>query len=76
MDLSANAEASGEVRAVATDALRQIAAMLKLPAPQAAGAHRRAVRDDIERFLTRPDAPRRQTAPLATPAGDPIGANQ
>ncbi|HKG21581.1 MAG TPA: hypothetical protein VKC34_06745, partial [Blastocatellia bacterium] len=76
MDLSANSEASAEVRAVATDGLRQIAALLKLPSAGAAGAHRRATKDDIERFLTRPDAPRKRTAPLATPAGDPIGANR
>ncbi|HVF90562.1 MAG TPA: zinc-dependent metalloprotease [Blastocatellia bacterium] len=76
MDLASNPDASAQVRAVATDGLRQIAALLKLPSGGAAGAHRRATKDDIERFLTRPDAPRKQTAPLAAPAGDPIGANQ
>jgi hypothetical protein len=30
--------------------------------------------DDIERFLTRPDAPRKHTAPLPAPPSDPIGA--
>ncbi|HYP25160.1 MAG TPA: zinc-dependent metalloprotease, partial [Blastocatellia bacterium] len=76
MDLSANPDASPQVRAVASDGLRQIAALLNLPSTPAASAHRRAVKDDIERFLTRPDAPRRQTVPLPPPAGDPIGANQ
>jgi len=76
MDLSANADASLQARAVATDGLRQIAAMLRLPSTNAEGTHRRAVRDDIERFLTRPDAPRKQTVPLPPPAGDPIGAHQ
>ncbi|MEJ7699998.1 MAG: hypothetical protein WKF71_10185 [Pyrinomonadaceae bacterium] len=38
-------------------------------------AHNNATLEDIERFLTRPDAPRKQTAPLPNPPGDPIGAN-
>jgi hypothetical protein len=76
MDLSDNPEASPQVRAVATDGLRQIAALLNLPSTPSAAAHRRAAKDDIERFLARPDAPRRQTVPLPPPAGDPIGANQ
>ncbi len=75
MDLAANAEASTEVRAIATDALRRLAASLKLPSAAIAGTHARAVRDDIERFLTRPDAPRKQTTPQPRPAGDPIGSN-
>jgi hypothetical protein len=37
-------------------------------------AHRRATQEDIDRFLARPDATRKQTAPLPTPAGDPIGS--
>ncbi len=74
MDLAANNEAAPQARAVATEALREIAAMLKLPAGAGElAAHRRATLDDIERFLARPDQPRKQTAPLATPPGDPIG---
>ena len=32
-------------------------------------------KDDIERFLSRPVEPRKLTAPLQTPPGDPIGSN-
>ncbi|MBL8166505.1 MAG: hypothetical protein JNJ50_00030, partial [Acidobacteria bacterium] len=66
--------AAPSVRAVAADALRELQAWLKTPAAAAVnGTHRRATVDDIERFLTRPDAQRRQTTPLPTPPGDPIG---
>jgi hypothetical protein len=74
MDLAANERAQPQVRSVATEALRGLLTTLKRPG--AAGdtaAHYRSTADDIERFLTRPDAPRKQTAPLATPPGDPIG---
>ncbi|HEX8472565.1 MAG TPA: zinc-dependent metalloprotease [Pyrinomonadaceae bacterium] len=77
MDLAANADASPQVRAVATDALRALITVINAPSPPRSGmdiAHRRATLDDIERFLVRPDAPRRQTAPLPRPQGDPIGA--
>lgn len=75
MDTAANADAAPQVRAAATEALRELHERLKLPnADAATGAHRRATRDDIERFLARPDAPRKQTAPLAIPQGDPIGS--
>jgi hypothetical protein len=74
MDAAANADAAPQVRAAAAEALRELNERLKQPAPDAATtAHRRATRDDIERFLSRPDAPRKQTAPLPIPQGDPIG---
>ncbi|HZG51424.1 MAG TPA: zinc-dependent metalloprotease [Pyrinomonadaceae bacterium] len=74
MDIAANPEAAPQVRAAATETLRDLNERLKLPpADPAAAAHRRATRDDIERFLARPDAPRKQTAPLPIPQGDPIG---
>jgi len=47
----------------------------RTPATGDTAAHYRATLDDIERFLTRPDAPRKQTAPLPAPPDDPIGAN-
>jgi hypothetical protein len=75
MDLAADSSAAPQVRAVATQGLRDVNAWLKLPA--AAGlnaAHRNATREDIERFLARPDATRKQTTPFATPPGDPIGS--
>ncbi|HEV2881846.1 MAG TPA: zinc-dependent metalloprotease [Pyrinomonadaceae bacterium] len=74
MDTAANADAAPQVRAAATETLRDLNERLKLPTPDApTAAHRRATRDDIERFLTRPDAPRKQTTPLPLPQGDPIG---
>lgn len=76
MDLAANGNAQPQVRSTATEVLRTLQATLKRsPAKGEAGAHYRATIDDIERFLTRPDSPRRQTAPLNTPPGDPIGGN-
>ncbi len=75
MDTAANDNALPEVRATANEALRELGAMLKLPSKVASDyAHRRTVRDDIERFLTRPDDNHKRTAPLPAPPGDPIGA--
>jgi hypothetical protein len=75
MDLAANAEAAPQVRATATEALRELAEYLKPHSLDALNtAHRRSVRDDIERFLARPDQPRKQTVPLPPPPGDPIGS--
>jgi hypothetical protein len=74
MDLAANPDASPQVRAVATESLRELHRWLKSPASAGLdAAHRRASQDDIERFLTRPDATRKQTNPLSPPPGDPIG---
>ena len=73
MDLAASAEAAPQVRAVATEALHELSDKLKDSSNGAPDAHRRATRDDIERFLSRPDAPRKQTVPLPVPPGDPIG---
>ena len=76
MDLAANERAQPQVRSVATEALRTLEASLKaLVVTGDTAAHYRSTVDDIERFLTRPDAPRKQTSPLATPPGDPIGGN-
>lgn len=74
MDLAANERVQSQVRAVASDTLRSLLATLKRTvATGEAAAFNRALADDITRFLERPDAPRKQTAPLATPPGDPIG---
>jgi hypothetical protein len=55
--------------------LRELSALLKAPARIAEdAAHRRATRDDIERFLNRPDEIIKKTAPLPAPPGDPIGS--
>jgi hypothetical protein len=75
MDLAADVDASPQVRAVATDGLRRLSASLRARvADRVEYAHRRATRDDIERFLSRPEAERKQTKPQPIPAGDPIGS--
>jgi hypothetical protein len=76
MDIAANADAAPQVRAAATQTLRALSERITPPgvADAAEFAHRRATSDDIERFLTRPDAPRKQSAPLPIPQGDPIGS--
>lgn len=74
MDLAANEQARLQVRAAATDALRQLLATLKRPVVNRDLArHYRATADEIERFLTRPAEPRKPTTPLPVPPGDPIG---
>jgi hypothetical protein len=77
LDLAADADASPQVRAVATEHLRGLlndtAATAK---DEATSAHLRATHDDIERFLARPVEPRKRTPPLPTPPGDPIGAGR
>ena len=74
MDLAANQNAQSQVRSVATEALRSLNAALKRTGTTGpSAAHHRTTSDDIERFLTRPMEPRKQTSPLATPPGDPIG---
>jgi hypothetical protein len=75
MELAADDDAAPQVRAIATEELRGLSAWLTSPASSAVeAATRRATHDDIERFLARPDATRKQTAPLPVPPGDPIGS--
>jgi hypothetical protein len=77
MDLAANADASSQVRAVATAHLRGLLNDTATPTrDEATSAHLAATHDDIERFLARPAEPRKRTPPLATPPGDPIGAGR
>ncbi|HMM81427.1 MAG TPA: zinc-dependent metalloprotease [Pyrinomonadaceae bacterium] len=74
MELAADADARSQVRAVASDALRSLAASLKRRRSIGdAAAHDRSTVEDIERFLSRPFEPTKRTPPLATPPGDPIG---
>ncbi len=76
MDLAANADAQQQVRAVATDSLRSLLSNLKKAVVTGdTAAHYRAAIDDIEKFLTRSAASRKQTQPLMNPPGDPIGGN-
>ncbi|HEX7175610.1 MAG TPA: zinc-dependent metalloprotease [Pyrinomonadaceae bacterium] len=82
MDLAANQDASPQVRAAAVKGLRDIAEYIDYNTKgrtatvreQDVLEHMRYTRDDIERFLTRPDEPRRRTRPLPRPPGDPIGS--
>ncbi|KXK00461.1 MAG: hypothetical protein UZ17_ACD001002217 [Acidobacteria bacterium OLB17] len=74
MGLAADADARPQVRAVASEALRSLAAYLKrVRAVGDAAAHNRSTVEDIERFLSRPYEPTKRTPPLPTPPGDPIG---
>jgi len=68
------------VRAVATGRLRNLRDTLKPRSASAPGVggstssdHRNATWENIDRFLARPDAPYKRTAPLPVPPGDPIG---
>ena len=69
MDVAASGDASPQVRAEATYGLRRI----RFIANMSATAHSLHARDEIERFLNRPDAPHKRTEPLPVPAGEPIG---
>lgn len=74
MELANNRDADAQVRAEATEALRKVAARLASPAADASEiAHRHALRDDIERFLARPDPPRTPARAPEVPPGPPIG---
>ncbi|HEX6973606.1 MAG TPA: zinc-dependent metalloprotease [Vicinamibacterales bacterium] len=69
MDLAANPDASPQVRAEAAFGLRRI----RIIANASPTAHAVNARDEIERFLNRPEIPNKRTDPLPTPAGEPIG---
>ena len=73
MDLTANAEAAPPVRAVSNEALYQLNESLKTELKTKSDAQKRLIQQDIERFLTRPDAPRQRTPVLPIPPGEPIG---
>jgi hypothetical protein len=64
-------DADPQARAEAFDALRRLSARLVNVADAAENAHRRATRDDIERFLARPEAWQAPVLP-AIPPGPPI----
>lgn len=78
MELAANAEASPQVRAQATETLRNLDDWLRTsePADKTRARHNRATRDTIERFLGRSDEFNKPTRPLPTPAGEPIGSQE
>lgn len=76
MELAANEAASPEIRATATGSLRELSERLKQrkPADDTSAAHYRATRDNIQRFLKRPDETYKRTKPFDPPPGDPIGS--
>jgi hypothetical protein len=69
--LANNREADPQARAEAFDALRRLSARLGSVSDSAEAAHRRATRDDIERFLERPESWQPPVLP-AIPPGPPI----
>ena len=69
MDLSARNDADPAVRHIAGAGLRRLAASLA----SRTDAHATGTREDIERFLARPDQPRKKTSPPDAPPGEPIG---
>ena len=71
-ELVANLDAAPQVRAEASDALRRLSARLAAPVTDVAeGAHRRATRDEIERFLAHPETWKAPVIPTVPP-GPPI----
>jgi hypothetical protein len=77
MDLAANRDADPQVRAEASEGLRRFIVRLNDAGirDDAELAHRHALRDDITRFLDRPDAPRTQPKLPEVPPGPPIGGD-
>ena len=74
MDLASMRDADAQVRAEAAEGLRRMARKLGTASTDPAEiAHRHALRDDIQRFLERPDQPRTQPRPPEVPPGPPIG---
>ncbi len=77
IELAHRSEATPEVRGAAEWGLRRIARQLAAPPPgRAVGdalAHRQLAAADIDRFLSRRDAPTAPPQPLAAPPGTPIG---
>jgi hypothetical protein len=75
MDLASGADADPQVRAQAAESMRKLSARLE-PVPRDAeeieGAHRRATREDIGRFLARPDPPQTHAQPPPEPPGPPV----
>lgn len=70
-ELAANRDADPQARAEASDALRRLSARLPLTGDASEIAHRRATRDEIERFLARPETWQPPVIP-AIPPGPPI----
>jgi len=69
--LASNREADPQARAEAMDALRRLSSRLNDTGDSAETAHRRATRDEIARFLERPETWQPPVLP-AVPPGPPI----
>ncbi len=69
--LANNKDADPQARAESFDALRRLSSSLSAVTDAAENAHRRATRDEIERFLARPEAWQAPAIP-AIPPGPPI----
>lgn len=75
MDLASNTDADPQVRAQAAESLRKLSAALGgslRGGEEIEIADRRATHDDIERFLARPDEPRKHIPEPEIPPGPPI----
>lgn len=75
MELVTSRDADAQVRAEATEALRRMAVQLgggRGITEPAELAHRRATRDDLQRFIERPNEPRKPPVQPPIPAGPPI----
>ncbi|MFN0086249.1 MAG: zinc-dependent metalloprotease [Blastocatellia bacterium] len=70
IDLAGDESVSPLARSEAAGALRALSGTIKAGADH----HRRAAREEIDRFLNRPDAVRPPSRALPAPPGDPIGA--
>ena len=74
MDLANQRDTDVQVRAEAAEGLRMLATRVANAAGEPSEiAHRHALHDDIQRFLTRPDQPRTQPRLPEVPPGPPIG---
>lgn len=74
MNLASRENVQIQVRGVAVEGLHKIAAELKSRISKGGGNEfNRPILDDIEKFLARPDSPRKRSLPLPEPPGDPIG---
>jgi hypothetical protein len=80
MDLASDASAASSVRSAASGRLRNLRDNIKARAGAALAVgggvsadHLTATVENVDRFLSRPAAPYKTTAPLPIPPGDPIG---
>lgn len=73
IELAGNPDAAAQVRATANEALVQLSNRLKASLATSPKADHRLIKQDIDRFLNRPDVPATKPNKLPLPAGEPIG---